>query len=52
MISLNINQKTYQVDVEPNMPFVMAIRNVIGLTEQNMAAGISANAAPLPSFEW
>jgi isoquinoline 1-oxidoreductase alpha subunit len=32
MISLNINQKAYQVDVDPNMPLLWVLRDVIGLT--------------------
>ena len=31
MISLNVNQKDYQVDVDSNMPLLWVIRDIIGL---------------------
>jgi isoquinoline 1-oxidoreductase alpha subunit len=41
MITLNINQKTYQVDVDPNMPLLWAIRDVIGLTGTKYGCGVA-----------
>jgi isoquinoline 1-oxidoreductase subunit alpha len=41
MISLNINQKTYQVDVDPNMPLLWVIRDVIGLTGTKYGCGVA-----------
>ena len=41
MISLNINQKTYQLNVDPNMPLLWAIRDVIGLTGTKYGCGVA-----------
>ena len=41
MISLNVNDKTYQVDVDPNMPLLWAIRDVIGLTGTKYGCGVA-----------
>jgi isoquinoline 1-oxidoreductase subunit alpha len=41
MISLNVNQKTYQVDVDPNMPLLWVIRDVIGLTGTKYGCGVA-----------
>ena len=41
MISLNINQKTYQVDVSPDMPLLWVIRDVIGLTGTKYGCGVA-----------
>jgi isoquinoline 1-oxidoreductase alpha subunit len=41
MISLNVNQKTYQVDVDPNMPLLWVIRNVVGLTGTKYGCGVA-----------
>lgn len=41
MISLNINQKTYQVDVDPDMPLLWVIRDVIGLTGTKYGCGVA-----------
>ena len=41
MISLNVNQKTYQLDVDPNMPLLWAIRDVIGLTGTKYGCGVA-----------
>ncbi len=39
MITLNVNQKTYQLDVDPEMPLLWAIRDVIGLTGTKYGCG-------------
>jgi len=41
MISLNVNQKTYQVDVDPNMPLLWVIRDIIGLTGTKYGCGVA-----------
>jgi len=41
MISLNVNQKTYQVDADPNMPLLWAIRDIIGLTGTKYGCGVA-----------
>lgn len=41
MISLNVNQKNYQVDVDPDMPLLWAIRDVIGLTGTKYGCGVA-----------
>jgi isoquinoline 1-oxidoreductase subunit alpha len=41
MISLNVNQKSYQVDVDPNMPLLWVIRDVIGLTGTKYGCGVA-----------
>ena len=41
MISLNVNQKTYNLDVDPNMPLLWAIRDVIGLMGTKYGCGIA-----------
>src|SRR5882672_1369754 len=41
MISLNVNQKSYQVDVNPDMPLLWAIRDVLGLTGTKYGCGVA-----------
>src|SRR6478736_5696346 len=41
MISLNVNQKTYQLDVDPDMPLLWVIRDVIGLTGTKYGCGVA-----------
>ena len=41
MISLNVNQKTYQVDADPNMPLLWVIRDVIGLKGTKYGCGVA-----------
>lgn len=41
MISLNVNGKTYQVDVNPDMPLLWVIRDVIGLTGTKYGCGVA-----------
>jgi isoquinoline 1-oxidoreductase alpha subunit len=41
MISLNINQKTYEVDVDENMPLLWVIRDIIGLTGTKYGCGVA-----------
>ena len=41
MISLNVNQKAYQVDVDPNMPLLWVLRDVIGLTGTKYGCGVA-----------
>jgi len=40
-IQLLINQKPYSVDVDPSMPLLWAIRDVVGLTGTKYGCGIS-----------
>lgn len=41
MISLNVNQKTYEVDVDPAMPLLWVLRDVIGLTGTKYGCGVA-----------
>jgi isoquinoline 1-oxidoreductase subunit alpha len=41
MISLQINQKVYQVEVDPNMPLLWVIRDVVGLTGTKYGCGVA-----------
>lgn len=41
MISLKVNQKTYQLDVDPEMPLLWAIRDIIGLTGTKFGCGVA-----------
>jgi len=41
MISLNVNGKTHQVDVDPNMPLLWVIRDVLGLTGTKYGCGVA-----------
>jgi isoquinoline 1-oxidoreductase alpha subunit len=41
MITLNVNNETYQVDVDPNMPLLWVIRDVIGLTGTKYGCGVA-----------
>ena len=41
MISLNVNQKNYQLDVDPDMPLLWAIRDFIGLTGTKYGCGVA-----------
>ncbi len=41
MISLNINQKNYKVDADPNMPLLWAIRDLAGLTGTKYGCGVA-----------
>ncbi len=41
MISLNVNQKTYNLDVDPNMPLLWAIRDLIGLMGTKYGCGVA-----------
>lgn len=40
-INLTINQKVYAIDVDPKMPLLWAIRDVIGLTGTKYGCGVS-----------
>ena len=41
MITLNVNKKDYQVDVDPDMPLLWAIRDVLGLTGTKYGCGVA-----------
>jgi isoquinoline 1-oxidoreductase alpha subunit len=41
MVSLNINGKVYQVDVDPRMPLLWALRDAVGLTGTKYGCGIA-----------
>ena len=40
MITLQINGKSYTIDVEPDMPLLWAIRDIVGLTGTKYSCGI------------
>ena len=41
MISLNVNQKIYQVDVSPDMPLLWVLRDFVGLTGTKYGCGVA-----------
>src|SRR5882757_6264024 len=41
MISLTVNQQSYQVDVDPDMPLLWVIREVLGLTGTKYGCGVA-----------
>ncbi|HMF71571.1 MAG TPA: (2Fe-2S)-binding protein, partial [Flavitalea sp.] len=41
MISLTINQKTYQVDVNPDMPLLWVLRDVVNLVGTKYGCGVA-----------
>jgi isoquinoline 1-oxidoreductase alpha subunit len=41
MVSLNVNGKPYEVDVDPDTPLLWAIRDAIGLTGTKYGCGIA-----------
>jgi isoquinoline 1-oxidoreductase alpha subunit len=41
MISVTINQKVYQLDADPNMPLLWAIRDLVGLTGTKYGCGVA-----------
>src|SRR6187549_3335369 len=41
MISLSINQKTYQVDVNPDMPLLWVLRDVVKLVGTKYGCGVA-----------
>jgi len=41
MIKLNINDKTHQVDVEPEMPLLWVLRDVLGMTGTKYGCGVA-----------
>ncbi len=40
-IKLLVNQKTYTIDVDPRMPLLWALRDVVGLTGTKYGCGVS-----------
>ncbi len=41
MIKLNINKKDYEVDIDPDMPLLWALRDVIGLVGTKYGCGVA-----------
>src|SRR4029078_13300133 len=41
MITLNINKKSYNVDVDPDMPLLWVLRDVIGLVGTKYGCGVA-----------
>src|SRR6266487_2174393 len=41
MISLNVNQKIYRIDVNPEMPLLWVIRDILGLTGTKYGCGVA-----------
>ncbi len=41
MITLNVNNKTYEVDADPNMPLLWVISDIIGLTGTKYGCGVA-----------
>jgi len=41
MISLNINDKTYEIDADRDMPLLWAIRDLVGLTGTKFGCGVA-----------
>ena len=41
MITLNVNKKIYEVDIDPDMPLLWALRDVIGLVGTKYGCGVA-----------
>lgn len=41
MVTLNINQKNYSMDADPDMPLLWAIRDLVGLTGTKYGCGVA-----------
>jgi len=41
MVSVRVNKKTYNVDVEPETPLLWVIRDTIGLTGTKYGCGVA-----------
>ncbi|GAC1431540.1 MAG: (2Fe-2S)-binding protein [Chitinophagaceae bacterium] len=41
MITLNVNQQNHEIDVDPDMPLLWAIRDAIGLTGTKFGCGVA-----------
>jgi len=41
MINLNINQKNYELDVDPDMPLLWVLRDVLGLVGTKYGCGVA-----------
>jgi isoquinoline 1-oxidoreductase alpha subunit len=41
MITLNINNKTYNLEVDPNTPLLWVLRDVIGLVGTKYGCGVA-----------
>ena len=41
MITLNLNKKSYDVDIDPDMPLLWALRDVIGLVGTKYGCGVA-----------
>ena len=41
MITLTVNQKSYEINADPDMPLLWAIRDVIGLTGTKYGCGVA-----------
>ena len=41
MISLNVNNKEYKIDADPDMPLLWAIRDLVGLTGTKYGCGVA-----------
>ena len=41
MITLNINKKTYNVDADPDMPLLWALRDIVGLVGTKYGCGVA-----------
>lgn len=41
MINLNVNRKSYELDADPDMPLLWAIRDLIGLTGTKFGCGVA-----------
>ena len=48
--SLNVNNTSYSVDVEPETPLLWVLRDNIGLTGAKYMGAVSPHAAPAPSI--
>ena len=51
MISLNVNQQTYQIEVDPEMPLLWAIRDFVGLTGTKFGCGVAQCGACVVHLE-
>jgi isoquinoline 1-oxidoreductase subunit alpha len=41
MLTLQVNQRTYEVDADPNMPLLWVLRDLLGLTGTKFGCGVA-----------
>ncbi len=50
MIKLSVNGKTHEIDVDPDMPLLWVVRDILGLTGTKYGCGESVCASGTRSY--